>query len=346
VLGIKGSGSVNIAITVYDRKLGTKKILNVLREDVEIEAKNDFKRFQKFVFELNKISANSDLSFIGGVARLVEDSVGSEFDKPRAKRMHDYSESQYAHRVGEWTVRSVHVDEVLGRSLVMDVAPGVSARHVLNSNPTVYKSAMKAFLSVAKLRIQGLAPDGKLSEKPIISDPDIHNGQFFIDEKNKTITLLDKGQSGTPSTSDRELAKTIFRIAASMIKADQIYPNLKYFESNLGLRLNETHIDRIIELQKLETPIDRYLNIVGYLREIGKVPTATVDWGFEFYRLTELASQVDRHLEREIKSVLLKGPIGATVRKALDIYGIKVKKNSPPIQLKAETSCSRFYGSN
>lgn len=344
VLEIKGSGSVNIAITVNDRKLKSKKILNVLREDVEIEARNDFKRFQKFVAELNKISANSDLAFIGGVARLVEDSVVSEFDKPRAKRMHDYSEAQYAHRVGEWTVRSVHVDEVLGRSLVMDVAPGISARHILNSNPNTYKAAMKAFLSVAKLRIQGLGPDGKPTEKPIISDPDIHNGQFFIDEKTKTITLLDKGQSSTPTTADRELAKTIFRIAASMVKGDQVYLNLRYFESTLGLRLNETHINRIIELQKLETPIDRYLNIVGYLREIGKVPTATVDWGFEFYRLTELASQVDRHQELEIKSVLLKGPVGKVVRTALDVYGTKVKKNGTPKQLRSETSCLSFYG--
>lgn len=346
VVAIKGSGSVNIAITVNDRQLGTNKILNVLREDVEIEAKNDFKRFQNFVNELNKVSKNSDLAFVGGVARLVEDSVGSEFNKPRAKQMHDYSEKQYAHRVGEWTVRSVHVDEVLGRSLVMDIAPGVSARHILNSNPNAYKAAMKAFLSVAKLRIQGLGPDGKLSTKPIISDPDIHNGQFFIDENTKTITLLDKGQSSTPTTSDRELAKTIFRIATTMIRPNQIYSNLKYFESNLGLHLNETHINRIIELQKLETPIDRYLNIVGYLREIGKVPTATVDWGFEFYRLTELASQVDRYQELEIKSVLLKGPVGTAVRTALDIYGTKIKKNSTPNLLKSESACLRFYGSN
>lgn len=346
VLGIKGSGSVNIAITVKDNKLGATKILNVLREDIEIEAKNDFKRFQKFVAELNKISTNSDLAFIGGVARLVEDSVSSEFDKQRAKQMHDYSEVQYSHRVGDWTVRSVHVDEVLGRSLVMDVAPGISARHILNSTPDAYKAAMKAFLSVAKLRIQGLGPDNKPSEKPIISDPDFHNGQFFIDEKTKTITLLDKGQSSTPKMTERELAKTIFRIAVQMTRADQVYSNLKMFEGTLGLRLNENHINRIIELQKLETPIDRYLNIVGYLREIGKVPTATVDWGFEFYRLTELASQVDRQLELEIKSVLLKGPVGAVVRSVLDIYGTKVKKNPTPKQLKSQTRCVQFYGAN
>lgn len=344
VVEIKGSGSVNVAITVNDLLLGSQKILNVLREDIEVEAKNDFKRFQKFVTAVNTVSAGTDLAFIGGVAHLVEDSVQSEFDKPRAKRMHDYSESQYAHRVGDWTVRSVHVDEVLGRSLVMDVASGISARKVLNANPGVYNQAMKALLSIAVQRIQGIGPDSKPTDKPIISDPDIHNGQFFINEATKTITLLDKGQSSTPTTTERELAKTLFQIASHIITGNAIYTHLKPFESNLGVTLNTTHIDRILQLQKLETPIDRYLNSVGYLREIGKVPTATVNWGFEFYRLTELASQVDRHQELEIKSVLLKGIIGTATRTALNIYGTKIKKNSVPVSLSSPNLCSRFYG--
>lgn len=342
VIDIKGSGSVNIAVMVKDLKLGTKRIINVLREDVEVEAKNDFQRFQKFVNELNKLSANTDLAFIGGVARLVEDSVSSEFNKPRAKQMHDLSEVQYAHRVGEWTVRSVHVSEVLGRSLIMDMAPGVSARQVLNSNPDTYKSAMSAFLTVAKQRIQGLGVDGKPTSKPIISDPDIHNGQFFIDEKTKTITLLDKGQSSTPSLSERELSKTLFRMSTQMVKGQQVYQHLKPFEPLLGLKLNGTHLERIQQIQKLETPIDRYLNLVGYLREVGHVPTATVDWGFEFYRLYELASQVDRTQEWEIKSVLLEGPVGKFAQAALSAVKSITKKNTYPVALKG-SMCIQFY---
>ncbi|MBL7543249.1 MAG: hypothetical protein JNL11_05505, partial [Bdellovibrionaceae bacterium] len=57
------------------------------------------------------------------------------------------------------------------------------------------------------------------------------------------------------------------------------------------------------------------------------------------------ASQVDRQLELEIKSVLLKGPVGAVVRSVLDIYGTKVKKNPTPKQLKS-TRCVQFYGAN
>lgn len=341
VIETKGSGSVNIAVKVMDKKLGSEKIINILRADIEIEAKNDFRRFQNLINEINKISKSSDLAFVGGVAKLVEDSTSSEFDKERAKRMHDVSERQYSHTVGEWTVKSVHVDEAMGRSLVMDVAQGESARKVLNEDPETYKKAMGAFLVVAKDRADGNGPDGKPSTKPIISDPDIHNGQFFIDKKTKTITLLDKGQGNVLSVAERELAKTLFRVATNLIKGDRVEPHLNRFEKWLGIKLNAQQINHIHEIQKMPTVIDRYLNIVAYLREIGRVPTASVDWGFEFYRLHELANQVGRYHELAIRSVVLDGPAKMAARASLNLLGVfkVVKKVKPTVVL----TCRDFY---
>jgi hypothetical protein len=340
VVGIKGSGTVNLAVEVivYDRRTKEHRILNVLREEIEPIAKNDFLRFQKFIASAVKIDTKKRLGYIPGVAKLIEDSVMSEFDKARSKEMHDASEVQYSHRVGEWTVRSIHVHSVIGRALEMELAQGKSAVAVKAENPEIYREGLSAYLTVAEQRMRGIGPDGKPSKGRLITDGDIHNGQFTIDVKRKIWTLLDKGQAHNAAYEERELGRTLLRFAAKETDARGFAEELRSFETLLGVKITNEHVRRFAESESKTDVMDRYLNILATLREIGRVPQASMTWGFEFYRSREFAEELGPVRVKRIEAVLATGAKGLVAQGAFGLMDFAKSAPRPellPVQNRA-----------
>lgn len=308
VLSIKGSGTVNVAIQVLDKLTGKERILNVLREQIEKLAHHDFNRFKKLIDELNQLSPSGDLEFLLGLARSVEDSVSNEFNKAHSFAMHAKAQERYAHQVDGWTVRAIHVPELLGRALLMELAPGESAVEVKRQNFNSYRQAMTAFLKVSRYYLDGRDPlTGKLLSQHF-TDADIHNGQFFIDTNKKQITLIDKGQAELLSSQDHDLAIEILRLSAQIIAPKNVVAVLSPFASTLHIDLAQHGLAEKLQ-SALAAPsfIDRYLRLVGLLREYGNLTKAVVNYGFEFYRSLDLAAQVDKTAEWQIKSILLMG---------------------------------------
>lgn len=300
VLGMEGTGSVKVAVQVLDKLTNKTRILNVLRSDIEAQSRYDFDRFRKLSQELSKLDFEDGIQHLSGLADLVEDSVKLEFDLVHSKEMHTGAHYMYRHQVGEWKVQSIQVHEVIGRGLLMKYAKGVSARKVKKEQPEVYAAAMRAYLRVAEMRLAS-------ENETLITDPDIHNGQFFIDVNEKTVMLLDKGQASYLYPRERALAIQLLRIVSNLSASTEFSVELAKYSDLLGTALTAQDLQRLTQIQKGKTMMDRYLNIIGFLRERGKVPQSVVNFGFEFYRLRELSSQVNNGQTTRLDVLLLTG---------------------------------------
>jgi hypothetical protein len=240
--------------------------------------------------------------------------------------------------VGEWTVRSIHVHSVIGRALEMELAQGKSAVAVKAENPEIYREGLSAYLTVAEQRMRGIGPDGKPSKGRLITDGDIHNGQFTIDVKRKIWTLLDKGQAHNAAYEERELGRTLLRFAAKETDARGFAEELRSFETLLGVKITNEHVRRFAESESKTDVMDRYLNILATLREIGRVPQASMTWGFEFYRSREFAEELGPVRVKRIEAVLATGAKGLVAQGAFGLMDFAKSAPRPellPVQNRA-----------
>lgn len=299
LVGVVGSGSANIAVKVLDKRGYQVRVINVLRSHIETQSNYDFMRFQRFVKALLESESGSRYGFLPGLGKIIEDFVRLEFDKARAHAIHSAGQDVYSHRVGKWRVVVVESIEAFPRALLMQLAPGESAKKVKASDPELYKEAMLAYLSVAEQQLRGKA-------ELLLTDLDIHNGQFFIDKETRTVTLLDKGQASLLTQRERSLARVLMRIA-SFPEADREIYRLNQFGDLLG-QVTDSNLEFLkSRLTGLSKPMDRYIELIARLRELGPLPASVVSWGFEYQRTHALASQLSYLQRVRLESILLEG---------------------------------------
>ena len=317
IVGIRGSGSVNIAIEYKNLETGKSEILTILRDEIETKTKEDFRRFNLLVDALTASADKEKFEFITGLLRLIEKSVSLEFDKQHSFEMQKGVQELYRQNFDGWQVQSVDAFEVMkDRGIRMEKAPGVGARQVLKENPEVYNSAMRALMRVEYGILRGL--NGASSTPiPMHANPDFHNGQVLIDPVRKIVTILDFGQAVKISNVEREFALDILAIISGIESASSsmnlLQKNAKIF-GHQELNLDEAKIRAILaKKDKMEV----FVHLISYLERQGfETPLPTVHWLLGANRLAKLGKNVGISIERSFGWLLGMRKVTTTVNAA------------------------------
>ncbi|NQZ02858.1 MAG: hypothetical protein HRT45_19515, partial [Bdellovibrionales bacterium] len=210
ITDMKGFGSVNVALSYYNIETGEtgeitfarEEIVNLARKDIRIRSKEAFRRFKaalEALIELQEHDGQFDM--LVGLLQLIEDSVALEFDKENFVEMQNNAGSIYSGPATRgWTLKTVPVFDRFELSVRMGIAKGRPAKKVERENPELYAEAMTAFLMA---EFEHLIGGSDVDDKLMFANPDIHNGQLFIDEESRTVTVIDFGQATSINDQQR-----------------------------------------------------------------------------------------------------------------------------------------------
>jgi hypothetical protein len=316
IKGILGTGSVNIAIEFHDGATGEDRVLSLAREDIETATANDFRRFKRMIGHLTSTPAGMKrYGFLIGLVDLVEDAVRQEFDKEAAFFMLASWEKLYEQKMGAWNVKTVRAFEGSNATMhfTMEKASGKSAVDVRKENPSLYKSAMEALLSIEFDILMGIdtSRGGWFRAFPsaLHANPDFHDGQVMIDGKSMTVTLLDPGQAVKITNKQRDFALDLLRVVIK--EGETIDSSLDLINHSIlatGKKAAKPLIEReeLIAILANGNRMDSFLDLVSLLNRKGhKVPLPVVNWVFAIQRLTILGEKIGRPIEPQLKNLIV-----------------------------------------
>lgn len=295
---ILGSGSVNIAIEYQNLKTGVLQVLTISRDKIETKTKEDFRRFHLLINALMATEDKAKFEYLTGLLRLIERSVSLEFDKHHAYKMQKGVQSLYRQNVDGWKVQSVDAFEVINNEAIrMEKAPGFGALQILNENPKMYESAMRALMTVEYGILRG-ASGQNTSPIPMYANPDFHDGQVLIDPVTKTVTIIDFGQAMEISNAERDFALDVLSIIS---KAEGVSSALRLLQKNIktfsgkDIYLDSEEVRKILaKKDKMEV----FVHLFSYLERQGfEAPLSVVHWLLGANRLSKLGQKVHVPIE-------------------------------------------------
>lgn len=307
--GIKGSGSVNVALRILDERDGKHKILTLPRENVDQTAGYDFMRLRNFLETLTKTPENRErYGFLLGLLQVIEPSVGLEFDRQNAAEMQKAVQPLYNREVNGWKVRTVSVLEQHGDAILMDEAPGSTARKVLESDPATYRSAMGALAEVERDVLLGVDQSGKARPVPLHANPDFHDGQVLIDPVTRTVTLLDFGQAVPISNERRDYGVDLLSILSGARKPE-VAARMLSERSGVAIRAEE-----VAPLIGGREPMDGFVRLLGMMNVKGaQVPQDVVHWILAVNRQRKLGAKMGRPVDGELRTTIVGRKLGASL---------------------------------
>jgi hypothetical protein len=322
---VLGSGSVNVAIRYFDTTKQKREVVSLGREDIAEATRYDFERFNKFIDALtSNPDGKANFGFIRGLTGIIQDSVKLEFDKEAAKAIQHQAYETYKHKFDDgWTVKSIDAHTVKHLGLFMEEAKGKTARKTLGANPALYKEAMRHMAAVEFKLLKGQDATENTKPKPNFANPDFHDGQVMIDEKEKTITILDFGQAVPISNEQREGALDLLTVLGKLDTTKQglkrlnkrYFPNSK--ETGVGLTAEDLKSiwksDSNIPQPKggNTKKMDAFIRLLAVISQKGgKVPLSAVHWVLALNRQFVLGDKLDQSIKAEVVGMVVNHKVG------------------------------------
>ena len=329
ILGIKGSGSVNIAIEYWNSETQRAEILSIPRDNIEAATAEDFRRFKLFLEDLTSTPEDqATFGYLKGLAQIIQDSVSLEFDRKSAFEMQRAVLPLYNRNVQEWNVRTVDAYEQRNGGIFMGLAPGKSARVVRETDSKLYASAMEALSQVEFDILLGIGPDGNVRPVPLHANPDFHPGQVLIDAKTSTVTLIDFGQAVHITNAERNFGVDILRIVSGMESSRSALRLITKSFSELGQAppmIEQSELKRILSSGER---MDSFVKLLSLIDAGGaKVPISTVHWVLAMNRQIVLGDQIGLKTTAKVRNLLLTKKItgGTTIYNRLHLWAQDLK---------------------
>ncbi|MFN8606369.1 MAG: hypothetical protein U0931_02480 [Vulcanimicrobiota bacterium] len=307
---VLGSGSVNLAIRYTDTKTGKREVVSLGRDAIEESTNYDFARFKKFCEALTDTPENKEkFGYIGGLSKLIQESVKLEFDKDSAMNVQKLAYQSYKHHYNGWTVRSIDAYKVQHLGLFMEEARGKTARKILDQNPALYREAMRPMAHAEMSLIKGQLASGNLAPVPMFANPDFHDGQVLVDEASKTVTILDFGQAVPITNEQRELALDLMTVLGKLDTPNQAVKRLnrKFFpNSEKGITLED--LKPVMARPKV---MDKFIHLLSLLARKGaEVPISTVHWVLAMNRQLVLGEKLDQSIKGQLVGMVVNHKLG------------------------------------
>jgi hypothetical protein len=299
VLGVKGSGSVNIGLEIFNPISGENEILSVPRENIRTATNQDFGRIRELIRRLTMTpEGKARYGFAVGLDRVIQKSVELEFNRPQVFENQKELSKIYNRKVDGWNIRMVAPYALEQDTIRMQKAQGVPARLVETDKPEVYRKAMKAASTVMMDHL--LQKDGTSRH---FADSDFHNGQAFIDEKTKTVWLIDPGQAIEINRKEFDLAKTILRLFSGTADEQNAIYELNTSILNPASRQNVQLVTKleIAEIMKSGDIGDAFIKFVALVeRKGGDMPLPIVQWILGMNRQLALGKKIGLNNEARL----------------------------------------------
>lgn len=310
VLGLKGSGSVNVAVEYHDRYAGENRIVTMSRENVENRANVDFRGIERFLERLTAQPDDRDkYGYLLGLCGVIKKSVSLEFDRQAAFDMQKSVQPLYHRNVNGWDVRTVDALEYKKGAILMEKAPGVSARRMLEEDPFTYQSAMRALAQVETDVLLGMDERGRPWPAALPANPDFHNGQVLIDPENRRVTLLDFGQAVQISNQERDYGIDLLGVLSG--QAFSAAESAAILSKRGGVVVSEADLAGIIDRKE---PMDRFVRTLAMMTEKGaEVPLPVVHWVLGVHRQRVLGEQIGQSIEPTLKNLLVTRRLGGNL---------------------------------
>jgi hypothetical protein len=326
---VLGSGSVNVAIRYFDTSKQKREVVSLGREDIVEATRYDFERFNKFIDALTSTpDGMANFGFTRGLTGIIQDSVKLEFDKESAKAIQHQAYETYKHKFDDgWQVKSIDAHTVKHLGLFMEEAKGKTARKTLSANPALYREAMSHMASVEFKLLKGQDSTENTKPMPNFANPDFHDGQVMIDEKEKTITILDFGQAVPISNEQREGALDILTVLGKLDTTKQGAKRLnkRYFPDFKGTGVGLTPED-LKSIWKSDSNIpqpkggnakkmDAFIRLLAVIsQKDGKVPLSTVHWVLGLNRQFVLGDKLEQSIKAEVVGMVVNHKLGLPLR--------------------------------
>lgn len=322
---VLGSGSVNLAIRYTDSKTGKREVVSLGREAIEESTNYDFARFKKFTEALTTTPENKEkFGYIGGLSKLIQESVKLEFDKESAMAVQKLAFQSYKHKYNGWTVRSIDAYKVQHLGLFMEEAKGKTARKILDQNPALYREALRPMAHAEMSLIKGQLAQGNVIPVPMFANPDFHDGQVLVDEATKTVTMLDFGQAVPINNEQRELALDLMTVLGRLDTPKQAIKRLnrKFFaNSEKGLSLDD--LKPVMARPKV---MDKFIHLLSLLARNGAdVPISTVHWVLAMNRQLVLGEKLDQSIKGQLVGMVVNHKLGLPLGVFNTVYAANEK---------------------
>jgi hypothetical protein len=318
-----GSGSVNVAIRYFNEAKGKGEVVSLGREDIAEATAYDFARFHKFVDALTSTPEGvANFGFVRGLIGIIQESVQLEFDKEAAKSVQQLANQTYKHKFEDgWTVKSIDAFDAKHLGLFMEEARGKTARKLFSSNRPLYNEAMRHMADVEFDLLKGQDATNNLRPRPNFANPDFHDGQVLIDEKDKTVTILDFGQAVPISNEEREAGLDLLTVLARIDTSKQAVKRLnkRFFPAGApGLTTEDLKAiwkgpDLQIDGHKSykSKKMDGFIRLLAAISQKGgKVPLSTVHWVLALNRQVVLGEKLDQDIKLDLVGVVASHKLG------------------------------------
>ncbi len=302
IVKLIGSGSVNIAIEVQSNT-GEKRVISILRDEIETASREDFRNLTNFVEELVKSKTGEKYSFLPGLLKIIEASVALEFNKENSAQRQKDAGVIYNRKVEGWRLRAPRVYEVENGSLMMQEASGKTARKIRQQNFELYKKVMGIVLDV---ELEHLINGQFIRSRPFpaFSNPDVHDGQVIIDAEKKTITILDFGQAVSIPKAERDLGLDFIRMIAGHDSKESLKKQLEEMRVHLQGQEKLTPKE-LTDIYAKKEAMDRFVFILGIVQKKNwNVPLSSVHYVLGMNRVFKLGDILGKDMTKRLEVIL------------------------------------------
>ena len=319
MIGIKGSGTVNIAIEYFNPVTQKEEILNISRQNIQTATQEQFRKFDLFLEALTKTKRGKELfGFLLGLSPIIKRSVELEFQKEEAFQKQQFAKALYEEVRNGWTIQTVDVYSIQNMSIFMQMASGKTARKILEESPEVYREAMRAFGELEYELLLGV------QSKAGLANPDLHDGQILIDRTKKLITIIDFGQAVLINDIQRNTAVEILRVVSG-VESKRTSASILNRNVNVSQPITPNDLEPILALPDR---MDRFIRLISFLERRGAVlDIAVVHWILGLNRLMVLEDKTGLSVQARVKYLLFARKMGIP----LSVYR-KIQKMYPAMR--------------
>jgi hypothetical protein len=308
---LKGSGSVNIALEFLDSYANETRIVSVPRAAIDRRAEVDFRNINRFLERLTAEPGDREkFGYLLGLSRVIEKSVGLEFDRHASAEMQQSVQPLYDRTVNGWHVRTVKPMGLRRGAIVMEMASGQSAVEVANEDPENYRAAMRALARVELNVLLGIDQRNMPWPVPLPANPDFHNGQVFIDRENQSITLFDFGQAVMISNEERAIGIGLLDFLRRDSDSDPVAA-ANSLKAAVGVYVAPNDVAAILSRPEAMDRFVRTLDLVS--QSGGEVPLPVVHWIIGIHRQRVLGEEIGQPIDLTLTRVLMVRALGGNL---------------------------------
>ena len=294
---------MNLAVTIKNVKTGEIRVISILRDEIEIASKENFRKLSLFVEELIKGKSGKRFSFLSGLLRIIETSVNLEFNKANSFGRQKDAGVIYDQKIRGWTLRAPKIFELLSGTIAMEKASGTTARKIREKDPKMYQEIMTLVLNAefAHLMNSDLIQTRKKSP---FANPDLHDGQIVVDIENKIISILDFGQAVSITKFERDLGLQLIRILSITNSAQELEAQIRVLQGSIKGTQELTREDYKNLFEKTDL-MDRFVYLLGVAgAKDWKIPLSTVHFVLGINRLIKVGDSTGINVTARLRTII------------------------------------------